>query len=80
VYGVDERHIQGFGEKPEGKRPLGRPRHRWEDTIKMDLQELGCGGVDWTGLSWLRMGRVGRHLPVHYLNFRFHKMSGELLD
>ena len=33
--------------KPEGKRPLGRPRHRWEDNIKMDLQEVGCGGVDW---------------------------------
>jgi hypothetical protein len=29
--------------KPEGKRPLGRPRHRWEDDIKMDVQELGCG-------------------------------------
>ena len=34
--------------KPEGKRPLGRPRRRWEDNIKMDLQEVGCGGgVDW---------------------------------
>jgi hypothetical protein len=31
----------------EGKRPLGRPRHRWEDNIKMDLQEVGCGGMDW---------------------------------
>ena len=30
--------------KPEGKRPLGKPRHRWEDNIKMDLQEVGCGG------------------------------------
>ena len=30
--------------KPEGKRPLGRPRHTWEDNIKMDLQEVGCGG------------------------------------
>ena len=33
--------------KPEGKRPLGRPRRRWEDHIKMDLQEVGCGGMDW---------------------------------
>ena len=33
--------------KPEGKIPLGRPRHRWEDNIKMDLQEVGCGGMDW---------------------------------
>ena len=37
--------------KPEGKRPLGRPRRRWEDNIKMDLQELGCGGMDWIELS-----------------------------
>jgi hypothetical protein len=37
--------------KPEGKRPLGRPRHRWEDNIKMDLQKVGCGGMDWTGLA-----------------------------
>jgi hypothetical protein len=35
-------------EKPEGRRPLGRPRHRWEDTIKMDLREVGLGGA-WTG-------------------------------
>ena len=33
--------------KPEGKRPLGRPRHRLEDNTKMDLQELGCGVMDW---------------------------------
>jgi hypothetical protein len=33
--------------KLEGKRPLGRPRHRWEDNIKLDLQEVRCGGMDW---------------------------------
>ena len=33
--------------KLEGKRPLGRPRSRWEDNIKMDIQEVGCGGMDW---------------------------------
>jgi len=33
--------------KPEGMRPLGRPRHRWEDNIKMDLHEVVCGGMDW---------------------------------
>jgi hypothetical protein len=33
--------------KPEGKRPLGRPRRRWEDGIRMDLREIGLGGVDW---------------------------------
>jgi len=37
--------------KPEGKRPLGRPRHRWDDNIKMDLQEVGCGGMDWIELA-----------------------------
>jgi hypothetical protein len=33
--------------KPRGKRPLGRPRRRWEDNVKMDLQEVGYGGMDW---------------------------------
>jgi len=37
--------------KPEGKRPLGRPRRRWEDNIKMDLQEVGCAGMDWMELA-----------------------------
>ena len=37
--------------KPEGRRPLGRPRRRWEDNIKMDLQEMGCVGVDWIELA-----------------------------
>jgi hypothetical protein len=36
---------------PEGKRPLGRPRFRWEDGIRMDLRETGLGGVDWIRLS-----------------------------
>jgi hypothetical protein len=33
--------------KPEGKRPFGKPRRKWGDNIKMDLQEVGCGGTDW---------------------------------
>ena len=37
--------------KPEGKRPLGRPTHRWVDNIRMDLQEVGCGYMDWIGLA-----------------------------
>ena len=37
--------------KPEGRRPLGRRRRRWEDTIKMDLQEVGCGDMDWNELA-----------------------------
>ena len=37
--------------KPEGKRPLGRPRRRWVDNIRMDLQGIGCGYMDWIGLA-----------------------------
>jgi hypothetical protein len=37
--------------KPEGKRPLERPRRRWEDRIKMDLREIGWGGVEWIQLA-----------------------------
>jgi hypothetical protein len=37
--------------KCEGKRPLGRPGHRWEDNIKIDLHEVGCGGMDWIELT-----------------------------
>ena len=46
--------------KHEGRRLLGRPRLRWEDNIKMDVQEVGCG--IWTGSSWLRIGTSGGHL------------------
>jgi len=54
-------HVASMGEervvyrvlvgKLEGKRPLGRPRRRWVDNIRMDLQEVGCGHVDWIGLA-----------------------------
>ena len=37
--------------KPEGRRPLGRPRRRWVDNIRMDLQEMGCGNMNWIGLA-----------------------------
>ena len=47
--------------KPEGRRSLGRPRRRWEDNIKLDLQEVGEGVVR-TGWSWLRIGTGGGHL------------------
>jgi hypothetical protein len=46
--------------KPEGKRPLGRPRCRWVDNIRMDLE--GWDGVMWTGLVWLRIGTGGELL------------------
>ena len=50
-------HVARMGEervlvgKPEGRRPLGRPRRRWVDNIRMDFQEVGCGYMDWIGLA-----------------------------
>ena len=49
-----ERRAQGSGWEPEGKRPLGRPRQRWEDNIKMDLQEVGGDSGDWMELAQYR--------------------------
>ena len=48
--GEERRVYRVLVEKPEGKRPLGRPRRRWVD-IRMDLQEVGCGYMDWIGLA-----------------------------
>jgi len=49
TYGEEETCTQDSVRKPEGQRPLGRPRHRWEDNTKMDLQEVG--GMDWINLA-----------------------------
>jgi len=57
--GRGELHTEFWEAKPEGKRPLGRPRHRWEDNIQMELQELDLGGGAQTGLNWLRIGAGG---------------------
>ena len=54
--------------KPEGKRPLGRPRRRWEDNIKMGLQEVGCGDMDWMELAQNR--ERWRALVSAVMNFR----------
>jgi hypothetical protein len=52
VWMGEERVVYGvLVGKPEGKRSLVRPRHRWEDNIRMDLQEVGCRGMDWIGLA-----------------------------
>ena len=58
--------------KPEGKRPLGGTRRKWEDNIKMDLQEVGCGDMDWIELAqdWDRW----RALVNAVMNIRVHKM------
>jgi hypothetical protein len=50
AYGGEERCTQGFGGKSEGMRPCGRPRRKWVNNIEMNLQEMGCGGVDWIEL------------------------------
>ena len=55
--------------KPEGKRALGRLRHRWEDNIKIDLQEVRCGGMDWNEMahdraSWRVLVSAVMNLPV----------------
>jgi hypothetical protein len=55
--------------KPEGKRPLGRPRRRWEDNVTMDLQKVGCECEDWIGLAqdrdrWRALVSVVRNLRV----------------
>jgi hypothetical protein len=55
--------------KPEGKRLLGRPRPRWEDNVRMDLQEVGCGCGDWIGLvqdgdTWRALVSAVRNIRV----------------
>jgi hypothetical protein len=55
--------------KPEGKRTLGKPRRRWEDNIKMDLREMGWGGMDWIDLAqdrdqWRALVNTVMNLPV----------------
>ena len=55
--------------KPEGKRPLGRPRLRWEDNIKLNHQDVGCGGMDWIELvqdrdRWRALVNVAMNLRV----------------
>jgi hypothetical protein len=55
--------------KPEGRRKLGRPRCRWEDNIKMALEEVGCGGMDWIDLAedrdrWRVLVKAGMNLRV----------------
>ena len=67
--------------KPEGKRPLGRPRRRWVGNTRMDLQEVGCGYVDWIGLAEdredilkeKRRGKVTKAILFSYDNALAHR-------
>jgi hypothetical protein len=68
AYGGGERFAQGSVGNPEGKRPLGRPRRRWEDNIKMDRQEVGGGCGDWVELAQDR--DRWRTLVSAVMNFR----------
>ena len=63
--------------KPERKRPLGRPRRRWEDNIKMDVQELGFGGMDWNELAQDR--DRWRALVNDVMNLRVPQNAGNFL-
>jgi hypothetical protein len=63
--------------KPEGKISLGRPRRRWKDNIKVDLQEVGCGNMDWTDLAQDR--DRWRALVKTVLNIRFPQNAGSFL-
>ena len=56
AYGEGRGMCRVLAGKPEGKRPLGRSRRGWEDNIKTDLQEVGCGGMDWIILAQDRAG------------------------
>ena len=64
--------------KPKGKRPLGRPRHRWKDNIKMNLHEIECGGMDWIDLAQDR-NRL-QVLVNALMNLRVSKKCGEFLN
>jgi hypothetical protein len=56
--------------RPKRKRPLARPRLRWEDGIKMDLREIGWGGGAWSGFTWLRTGTARRAVVNAVMNLR----------
>ena len=77
MHGGEQRLYRAFVGKPERKRPFGRPRHRWEDNIKMDLKGMGCGGLDWINLAQDMDGY--RALVKAIMNFRVPFNVGNFL-
>jgi hypothetical protein len=63
AYGGEKRRVRVLVRKPEGKRSLGRPRPRWEDNIKADLQDVECGGMDWIDMLCV-VDRASRYMRV----------------
>jgi hypothetical protein len=73
-----QRCLQVLDGRPKGKRPLGRPRYRWEGNIKMDLREIGINEANWI---WLDQNRVQWWASVSMvMNLGFHKESRLLFD
>jgi hypothetical protein len=77
MHGEKRNAYRVFVGKPKGKRPLGRLTHRWEDTIKMDLREVGWGGIDWVHLAQDR--DHWRPLANRLMNLRFPYNVGNFL-
>jgi hypothetical protein len=63
TYGERRGAYRALVGKPEGRRPLGRPRRRWEDNIKIDLREVGYGGADWVDLAQDRDTVMNHQVP-----------------
>jgi hypothetical protein len=71
MYGGEELCMQFFVGKPRGKRPLGKPRHRWADNIRMDFEEIQWKEVDCCGLFLANVVKKLRHLKFHRV-FKYH--------
>jgi hypothetical protein len=77
TYVGQDRCIKGFGGETRGKKPLERPRLKWKDNIKMDLEEVGWGYMDWIDMAQDR--DMWRELVNAVMNLRFPQDAGNLL-